>query len=209
MNSLTRAALLLVCSSTLVSAQIAPAASGSASASTPPQAAASAAASVALPPDYVIGPDDVLSIVFWRDKNMSLDVTVRPDGKITLPLLNDITAAGLTPTDLRDRVTEAAGQYLEDPNVTVIVRQVNSRKVFVTGEVARPGPYPLTGPTTVLQMLATAGGVQEYADLKNIAVIRVENGRAMTYRFNYKDVARRKNLRQNIELKPGDTIIVP
>lgn len=167
------------------------------------------AAAPSASPEYVIGPDDVLSIVFWRDKDISADVAVRPDGRISLPLLNDVQAGGLTPLQLRDRITEEARRYVEDPNVTVVVRQINSRKVFVTGEVNKPGPYPLTGPTTVLQMLATAGGLHEYADDKNIVVMRVESGRTVSYPFNYRDVAKRKNLRQNIELKPGDTIIVP
>src|SRR6185295_11169335 len=127
-------------------------------------AATASLAVVPTPPDYVIGADDLLSVVFWRDKDMSSEVAVRPDGKISLPLLNDIQAAGLTPSQLRDRLTEDAKRYLEDPNVTIVVRQINSRRVFVTGEVAKPGPYPLIGPTTVLQILATAGGLKEYAD---------------------------------------------
>jgi len=165
-------------------------------------------AAVATPGDYVIGPEDQLSIVFWKDKDMSAEVAVRPDGKISLPL-NDIQAAGLTPSQLRDRLTEDAKRYLEDPNVTIVVRQINSRRVFVTGEVAKPGPYPLIGPTTVLQILATAGGLKEYADEKNILVLRSEGGRPVTYRFNYRDVSKHRNVAQNVELKPGDTILVP
>jgi polysaccharide biosynthesis/export protein len=167
-----------------------------------------AAADVALR-DYIIGPDDVLGIVYWRETELSADVTVRPDGKISLPLLNDIEAAGLSPEALRDRLVDASRRYVADPNVTVIVKQMNSRRVFITGEVEKPGRYPLTGPTTVLQLIAVAGGLREYADSKNIVVIRSEDGRAVSHRFNYKDVAARKNLRQNIELKPGDTIVVP
>ena len=164
---------------------------------------------VATPPDYVIGPDDVLTVVFWRDKDMSSDVTVRPDGKISLPLLNDVQASGLTPDQLRLQLTEAATKFVEDPTVTIVVKEIHSRKVFITGQVAKPGPYGLAGPTTVLQLIAMAGGVLEYADSKNITILRNENGRPVSYRFNYKDVSKRKNLRQNIELKPGDTIIVP
>jgi polysaccharide biosynthesis/export protein len=171
--------------------------------------AAAETAGSAAPADYVIGPDDQLSVVFWRDKDMSADVAVRPDGKISLPLLNDIQAAGLTPPQLRDRLTEDARRYIEDPNITVVVRQINSRRVFVTGEVAKPGPYALTGPTTILQILATAGGLKEYADEKNILVLRNEGGRPVSYKFNYRDVAKHKNLSQNVELKPGDTVIVP
>jgi polysaccharide export outer membrane protein len=161
------------------------------------------------PGDYVIGPDDVLTIVFWREKDLSGDVAVRPDGRISLPLLNDVEAAGLTPEALRLRLTEAAGKLLEEPTVTVVVKQINSRKVFITGQVAKPGPYPLNGPTTVVQLLALAGGVLEYADEKNIAIMRTENGQSVSLRFNYDQVKKRKNLEQNIQLKPGDTIIVP
>ncbi|MCA1652483.1 MAG: SLBB domain-containing protein [Acidobacteria bacterium] len=103
----------------------------------------------------------------------------------------------------------AATKFLEEPTVTVVVRQINSRRVYITGEVAKPGPYNLSGPMTVLQLIATAGGVLEYADAKNIVVMRTENGKPVSYPFNYKDVIKRKNLKQNIELKPGDTVIVP
>jgi polysaccharide biosynthesis/export protein len=168
-----------------------------------------AAAAAAVDPTYTIGPDDVLAILFWRDKDQSTDVMVRPDGKITLPLLNDIQAAGLTPDQLRGVVQKASEKYFQDPNVSVVVKAVNSRKVYVTGSVARPGPYPLTGRTTVLQMLAQAGGVGDFAKRDKIAVLRTENGQTQSYPFNYKDVIKGKKLEQNIELRPGDTIIVP
>jgi polysaccharide export outer membrane protein len=167
------------------------------------------AVGVATPADYVIGPDDQLTVVFWREKEMSSDVAVRPDGKISLPLLNDVQAAGLTPEQLRLQLTEAASKFIEEPTVTVVVRQINSRKVFVVGNVAKPGPYPLSGPTTVIQLIAMAGGLQEFADEKNIVIMRTENGQQSSYLFNYQDVVKRRNLKQNIELRPGDTIIVP
>ena len=162
-----------------------------------------------LPPDYLIGPEDMLAIVFWRDKDMSTEVMVRPDGKISLPLLNDIQASGLSPEQLRLQLIEAASKIIEEPSVAIVVKAINSRKVFVTGQVGKAGPYPLSGTTTVLQLIATAGGVLEYADSKNIRVMRTENGKPVSYRFNYKDVIKGKNLKQNIELKPGDTVIVP
>jgi polysaccharide export outer membrane protein len=174
--------------------------------STPP---ANLPAGVAAPADFVIGPNDVLTIVFWRDKDMSSDVQVRPDGKISLPLLNDVQAAGLTPEQLRVQITATAARLVEDPTVSVVVKEINSRRVFITGQVAKPGTYALSGPTTVLQLIAMAGGVLEYADSKNIAIMRTENGKPSSFQFNYKDVTKRKNLKQNIELKPGDTIIVP
>jgi polysaccharide export outer membrane protein len=178
-----------------------------------PKAGAAAApvvaGAVAVPADYVIGAEDVLGVVYWRDKDMTNDVAVRPDGKISLPLLNDVQAAGMTPAQLRDRLVDASKQYFEDPSITVVVKQMNSRKVFITGEVNKPGPFPLVGPTTVLQLISIAGGLREYAESKKILIVRNENGRQTSYLFNYKDVVSRKNLRQNIELKPGDTVIVP
>jgi polysaccharide biosynthesis/export protein len=164
---------------------------------------------VPLPAGYVIGPEDVLTVHFWRDKDMSADVAVRPDGMISLLLVNDIRAAGLTPEELRDEVTKAASKYIDDPTVTVVVKEINSRKVFITGMVGKPGDYPLTGPTTVMQLLSRAGGVHEFAKKKDIMIIRRENGRDVALKFNYEDVRRGRNLQQNIELKPGDTIIVP
>jgi polysaccharide export outer membrane protein len=162
-----------------------------------------------VPTGYVIGPDDVLAVVFWRDKDMSAEVTVRPDGKITLPLINEVQAAGQTPEQLRDTLQQAATKFLEDPTVSVVVKTINSRKVFITGQVAKPGAYSLSAPTTVMQLIAMAGGLLEFADSKNITIIRNENGKPTAYQFNYKDVVKRKNLKQNIELKPGDTVVVP
>src|SRR5689334_19740656 len=148
------------------------------------------------PADYVIGPEDILTIVFWREKDLSNDVMVRPDGKISLPLINEVMAAGLTPEQLRQKLSEQAQRFVEDPNVTVVVKTINSRKVFVIGEVMRPGPYALMAPTTVLQLISMTGGLQEYADSKNITIIRNENGKPATYRFNYKDVVRQRNVKQ-------------
>ncbi|MGE3511563.1 MAG: polysaccharide biosynthesis/export family protein [Vicinamibacterales bacterium] len=162
-----------------------------------------------MPTDYVIGTEDVLGVVFWRDADMSGDVTVRPDGKITLPLLGEMQAAGLKPDELKDRVQSAAGKFINDANVTVVVRQINSRKVFITGEVATPGAYALIGRRTVMQLIAVAGGLTEYADSKNITIMRTEGGQTKSYKFNYRDVAKGKGLEQNIQLQPGDTVVVP
>jgi polysaccharide export outer membrane protein len=162
-----------------------------------------------LPPEYVVGAADHLSIVFFHEKEMSADVQVRPDGFISLPLINELHVAGLTPEALRSKVTEAAKRYVNDPTVSVIIKQINSRNVFITGEVAKPGAYPLNGPLTVLQLIAIAGGVLEYSDSKNVVILRSEQGKQISFPFNYKDVVKRKNLSQNIELKPGDAVIVP
>jgi polysaccharide export outer membrane protein len=162
------------------------------------------------PTDYVIGPDDVLGIVFWRDADMSGDVTVRPDGNITLPLIRDVKAAGLKPDELREQIQKAAAKFIADPNVTVTVRQINSRNVFITGNVARPGNYPVSGQMNVLQLISVAGGLNEFADSKNIRVQRTENGQPVSRKFNYKDALNGKNLDQNnIVLKPGDVVLVP
>jgi polysaccharide biosynthesis/export protein len=178
----------------------------------PPAAAVAAAPRATdpvVPPGYVIGADDVLSIVYWKDKDMSAEAQVRPDGRIALPLINEVQAAGLTPEQLRQRITEESKKYMEDANITVVVRQINSRKAFITGEVNKPGPYQLTSPTSVLQLIAMAGGLREYANSKRIVIMRAENGKQVSLPFNYKDVVGGKNLNQNIQLKPGDTVVVP
>ncbi len=185
-----------------------------------PQAAAAPSSAgvqaVPTPADYVIGPDDVLLVNFWRDKEMSVEVTVRPDGKITVPLLSDVQAAGFPPEQLRDRLAEQAKKYMVDPSVTVVVRQINSRRVFITGEVAKPGAYPLNDRLTVVQLIAVAGGLTEFAKSKDIVVMRGDSSAAVrprgepaAFKFNYKDFVSGRNLKQNVELKPGDTVIVP
>jgi polysaccharide export outer membrane protein len=166
-------------------------------------------AGAVVPADYVIGPEDILTIVFWREKDLSSDVIVRPDGRISLPVLQDVSAAGLTPEQLRDSLTKTAERFVEDPNVTVVVKEIRSRRVFITGMVARPGPYNITSPMTVVQLIAFAGGVLEYADAKSIVIMRSESSKDVSYKFNYKEVSEGKNLKQNIQLKPGDTVIVP
>ena len=166
-------------------------------------------AGAVVPADYVIGPEDILTIIFWREKDLSSEVVVRPDGRISLPVLQDVNAAGLTPEQLRDSLTKTAERFVEDPNVTVVVKEIRSRRVFITGMVSKPGPYNITAPMTVVQLIAFAGGVLEYADAKNIVVMRKENGRDRAFKFNYKDVIKQKNVEQNIALKPGDIVLVP
>jgi polysaccharide export outer membrane protein len=161
-----------------------------------------------VPSDYVIGAEDMLSIVFWRDKELSADVVVRPDGKISLPLINDVHAVGLTPEQLAAELMKAASKYIEDPTASVIVKEIRSRKVYIIGQVAKAGPYPLTSDMTVLQLIAIAGDLLEYADAKNIVITRMENGKERRFQFNYKDVLRGRKLEQNILLKPNDTVIV-
>jgi polysaccharide export outer membrane protein len=176
----------------------------------PPAKATAGAAAVTTPAlDYTIGVGDVLNIVFWRETELSGEVTVRPDGKVTVPLVKDINAVGLTPAQLQTELEAASKRFIQEPNVTVSVRTINSRKVYITGNVIRPAAYPLHGPTTVLQFIAQAGGVLEFAKSDDIVIMRNEGGKAMSFKFNYSDVKKGKNLAQNIELKPGDTVIVP
>lgn len=159
--------------------------------------------------DYVIGAEDVLDINVWKEPDVSRTVPVRPDGKISVPLLNDVQAAGLTPMQLQGIVTEGLKKFIANPQVTVIVTQINSRRVYVLGEVARPGAFPMLPNMTVLQGLSSAGGFSQYAKVSGIYVLRSENGRQITYPFNYKKVVRGQSPDQNITLKPGDTIVVP
>jgi polysaccharide export outer membrane protein len=158
--------------------------------------------------DYVIGADDVLKITVWKEPDLSETLPVRPDGKISMPLLNDIPAAGLTPLQLKDSITEKLKKYIADPRVTVVVTAMNSRRIFVTGEVVHSGPMTLLPHMTVLQALSQAG-FNQFANLKNIYLLRTENGRQNKLPFNYKDVVKGNHPEQNILLKPGDTLVVP
>jgi polysaccharide biosynthesis/export protein len=159
--------------------------------------------------DYVIGPDDMLAISVWKEPDVSVTIPVRPDGKISLPLLNDVEAAGLTPMQLETNITDGLKKFITDPRVTVIVTQINSRRVYVLGEVARPGPFAMYPNMTVLQALSAAGGVTQFAKVTAIYILRNEKGQQTTLPFNYKEVVRGRRGQQNILLKPGDTIVVP
>jgi polysaccharide export outer membrane protein len=174
----------------------------------PPTNVAITSSAQTLPPGYVIGVEDVLSIVFWRERDMSADVVVRPDGMISLPLLDDVQAAGYTPEQLSVTLEKAAAKFVSAPNATVVVREIHSRKVYVVGQVTRPGTFPLAGDMNVLQAIANAGGLLDYADKDNITIIRTENGRERRFKFNYNDVVKGKNVGQNLVLKPGDTLVV-
>lgn len=204
-------ALSLVFSAALLGAALpASAQATNADASAPPPEA-SAVTGVAQPPGYVIGPDDVIEVIFWKDEqSSSKDVPVRPDGKVSLTLLNEMQAAGLTPEQFRQAVTKAATKYITDPVVSVNIKAINSRRVFITGMVAKPSAYALGQPTTVLQLISMAGGLQEYANKKNITIIRTgKDGETTAYRFNYEDFRKGRNLEQDILLVPGDRVIVP
>jgi polysaccharide biosynthesis/export protein len=171
--------------------------------------ASSAAPVAAADPHYVIGGQDVLDIAVWKEAELTRVVPVRPDGKISLPLLNDVQAAGLTPTQLAEQLTESLKKFVTNPQVTVIVTQINSQRIFILGEVARAGAYPLLPNMTILQGLSSAGGFTQFANLKKIYMFRMENGKQVKYPFNYKSVISGKSSDENVALKAGDTIVVP
>jgi polysaccharide export outer membrane protein len=160
------------------------------------------------PDSYIIGAEDVLEISVWQEPNVSRSVPVRPDGKISIPLVDDIQAAGLTPMRLAASVTQKLERFLNKPQVTVTVMAMNSQKIFVVGEVNRPGPLPLLPKMTVLQAISTAGGLTQFADQKHAYVMRHEGEKDSTYPLSYRDLLR-GDTRGNIVLKSGDTIVVP
>ncbi len=159
--------------------------------------------------EYKIGPQDVLRIDVWKEADISRSEPVRPDGRISLPLLNDVQAAGLTPIQLAGVITDGLKKYITNPQVTVSVTEINSRRVYVTGEVTRPGAFPLLPNMTVLQALSSSGGFSQFAKLKGIYVLRNEGGKQVKHPFNYKDVVSGKKPELNIQLQPGDVIVVP
>ncbi|MBK9168715.1 MAG: polysaccharide biosynthesis/export family protein [Bryobacterales bacterium] len=158
------------------------------------------------PKSYLIGPEDVLLIRVWREPELSGTVTVRPDGKVTMQLLREVHAEDKTPEVLAEEIRKGLEEkYLKNPQVTVTVVEIRSKKYYLQGEVGRPGAYPLLNPTTVLEALVNAGGFREFANQKGIIVMR----KGERFKFNYKDVIRGKKMEQNILLEPGDIIIVP
>jgi len=159
--------------------------------------------------EYKIGPQDLLRIDVWKEPEITRTVPVRPDGKISLPLLNDVQAAGLTPMELSGVIGDGLKKYITNPQVTVTVSEINSRRVYVSGEVVRAGAFPLLPNMTVLQALSSSGGFSQFAKLKSIYVLRVEEGKQVKHPFNYKDVVSGKAPEQNILLQPGDVIVVP
>lgn len=157
---------------------------------------------------YVIGPEDVLQVTVWREQTLSGTFPVRPDGMISMVLLGDVKAAGLTPTQLAANLTTAYKKYIQDPLVTVLVQQVNSKRIFIVGEVGHVGPIPLTPNMTPLQAIATAGGLTPYANKKRIYILRGPQGNQVKIPFNYKAALRGDNP-QSLTLQPNDTVVVP
>lgn len=157
---------------------------------------------------YVIGAQDTLHVSVWKEPDLTATLPVRPDGKISMPLLNDVQAAGLTPMQLADSLTEKLKKYVTDPRVTIVVTAMNSQHIFVLGEVQHAGSMPLTPGMTVLQALASAG-FSQFANTKKIYILREDSGKQLKLPFNYKQVIKGQDMAQNISLRPGDTIVVP
>lgn len=159
---------------------------------------------------YIIGTSDVLAITVWKEPDISRSIPVRPDGRISLPLVGELQASGRTPLQLEQEISGKLKAYINNPDVTVIVQEINSEKFNVLGRVSKPGTYPLTASTTVLDAIATAGGFQDFAKQKGVYILRRTPGGGQTrLDFNYKDVIKGKHIEQNVKLEPGDTVIVP
>ena len=157
---------------------------------------------------YVIGPDDSLAITVWKEPTLSGTIPVRPDGMISMALIGDLRAAGMTPMQLADDITEKLKKYIQDPNVSVVVMADTSQRIFVIGEVGHVGPIPMTPGMTPLQAIASGGGLTPFANSKKIYILRNEGGKQQKIPFNYKQALKGDNS-QEITLKPGDTIVVP
>jgi len=178
---------------------------GATATKTPDDAAAHAAGAPVNAKTYVIGAEDVLFIKVWNEAQLTAAYIVRPDGKISMPLAGEITAAGLTPEKLGADITEALSKSINHPDVSVSIQQVNSKKYFIMGEVQKTGSFPLLIPTTVMEALVNAGGFRDFAKKSGIIVIRG----SQRFKFNYNNVYKGKNREQNILLEPGDQIVVP
>lgn len=164
----------------------------------------SAAEAVVDPNKYLVGPEDLLFVKVWREPDFTLPVAVRPDGKITMPLIGEVQAAGETPLQLTKTLAELLAQYLNNPEVNVFVTEVRSKKYYINGEVQRTGSFPLVTPTRILEALSHAGGFRDFANTKKIRILRGEK----VYYFNYREVTNGKRLEQNIFLESGDQIII-
>lgn len=204
MNILSRLILTGLLASVGVRAQdptkpLTPAASNKAAAAAPAEASA----------DYKIGPQDMVRVDVWKEPDVSRTIPVRPDGKISLPLLNDVQAAGLTAVQLANVIRDGLTKYITSPQVTVTVTEINSRRVYCNGEVMKPGALALLPNMTALQAISSCGGFTQFARIKNIYILRVEDGKQVQHPFNYKDVIKGKKPEDNILLQPGDVIVVP
>jgi len=158
---------------------------------------------------YIIQPNDVLSIFVWKEPNLSGKVTVRPDGRISFPLVQDMEAAGLNPGQLKNKIEQSLREYIEVPNVTVIIEAIQSYKIYVTGKVGKPGAIMSEKPISVLQAISMAGGFLEFANQSETVIIRNTGEGTTLYKFNYPEVIKGRNFSQNMLLRSGDVVVVP
>ena len=172
---------------------------------TPPAVPALPTAAPVDPKTYIIGPEDILLVRVWRENELSGGVQVRPDGKITLPLIGELDAAGLTPEGLKAKIVEALSEFINKPEVLVSLQSVQSKKYYIVGGVSRPGTFPLVVPITVLEALTNAGGFREFANTKKITILRGTK----ILKFNWNEVVKGKNMQQNVLIENGDYIVVP
>ena len=186
-------------------------AAGGTTSSAPPVAAERPPANPQAHDDtYLIGADDVLSVNVWKEPDLTRAVPVRSDGKISLPLIGELQASGITPKQLEQDIAKKLTSYISEPEVTVIVQEIRSRKFNVLGMVVRPGSFPITHTMTVLDAIALSGGFRDFAKQKSIYVLRTKpDGTQARLPFNYKDVVKGKNPEQNVKLEPGDSVVVP
>lgn len=223
--SMLAGAVLAACGAAAVSAESGAAAGGQGSgaasivvanaapAATPPSGGAQPGekSSLIVTPDYIIGPEDVLEITVWRNADLSKTVAVRPDGRVSLPLVGDVTAVGRTAAQLAEDISSRLKEFKENPQVSIVVREVNSYTVFVLGEVTKPGKYPLKSKTTLLQAITIAGGFTPVAARNKLVVFRFSDAgeKDLKIKASYDDIVLRDSSGQNVVLKPGDTIVVP
>jgi polysaccharide export outer membrane protein len=162
-----------------------------------------------VPSEYIVGESDVIRVNVWKEPEVSQTVVVRTDGNISLPLINEVRVSGMTPIQIQTLVAEKLKSFLNNPQVTVTVTDIRSKRAFITGEVVRPGTYALNAQTTILQLIAQAGGFTPFAKKDGIVVLRTEDGKQSRLKFKYKEVVQGKKTEQNIALHPGDTVVVP
>ena len=204
--------LAVLAMSLLLSASLAAQTAGAAMPHAAPPAQNADASTAAKPHDdsFVIGNDDVLAVNVWKEPDISRSIPVRSDGKISLPLVGEVQATGRTPLKLEQEIASRLKNYISEPEVTVIVQQINSQKFNILGQVTRPGSYVITNSATVLDAIAVAGGFRDFAKQKSIYILRQNvDGSQTRIPFNYKEVVKGQNPAQNIKLQPRDTIVVP
>jgi len=177
---------------------------------TPPGPTPTTGAVAPLRSDYIIGPGDVLQVTVWKNDTLSRTVPVRPDGKISMPLLHDVHASGLTAMQLRDKIATALGEFMPNPEVSVSVNDVRSLRVSILGEVTKPGVLELRGQTTILEAIAMAGGFKDFASPSKITILRIdESGKTRRIRFNYNRAVSNGSEEENVVLRSGDVVVVP